>query len=525
MSYDDYGELSLEHEYHNLANDYYKIGEFDKAIEHYNKALELRPDLLETYFNRGLAYTRKGMYDKAMEDMNKVIELNPDLAEAYYTRGLVHEYKLEYDLAILDYNKALEVDPKYTKAETQRQVAYNKKASMAAGGGYGGGAGPMTPGAPGGGGKEGEGLTKFQIMERPKTRFKDVAGLEKVKNKIYEYIVYPLTKPDLAKRYGKEVGGGVIMYGPPGCGKTYVAKAAAGEGAAAFISVKMSDIVDMYAGNTEKNLHNAFETARKHTPCILFFDEIDGIAGKREGMDQSFEKRAINQFLLEMDGAEYTNDGVLSIGATNAPWDIDAALRRSGRFSKVIYIGEPDTKTRREILKLNLKNRPYVKSMPVGRIARMTEGYSPADLAQLVEAAATVPWLEAYNSGKERSITFQDFTKVSSGEDAVTPSLPAWYGSVKKKLIKEDENEDENYKHGLLRGVLMEMVSLESPDTQSAQSGSKGHTVKHKQEQKGLLEEEERRIFNALIKDIEKRTDGTYLFLKKIRTMLARYLI
>ncbi len=207
MSYDDYGELSLEHEYHNLANDYYKIGEFDKAIEHYNKALELRPDLLETYFNRGLAYTRKGLYDKAMEDLNKVIELNPNLAEAFYTRGLVHEYKLEYDLAILDYNKALEVDPKYSKAETQRQVAYNKKASLAAGGGagaYGGGPPPTTPGAPGG---QGDGLTKFQIMEKPKMRFKDVAGLDKVKNKIMEYIVFPLKEPDLSKRYGKEAGG------------------------------------------------------------------------------------------------------------------------------------------------------------------------------------------------------------------------------------------------------------------------------------------------------------------------------
>jgi tetratricopeptide (TPR) repeat protein len=127
---DDYGELSLEYEYHNLANDYYKIGEFDKAIEHYNKALELRPDLLETYFNRGLAYTRKGLYDHAQEDLNKVIELNPNLAEAYYTRGLIHEYKLEYPLAINDYNKALEVDPKYNKAETQKLVARNKMAGL-----------------------------------------------------------------------------------------------------------------------------------------------------------------------------------------------------------------------------------------------------------------------------------------------------------------------------------------------------------------------------------------------------------
>lgn len=378
----------------------------------------------------------------------------------------------------------------------------------------------MTPGAPGGG--EGDGLTKFQIMEKPDMHFDDVAGLEKIKNRILEYIVFPLRKPELAKRYGKEAGGGVIMYGPPGCGKTYIAKASAGECESSFMSVKMSDIVDMYAGNTEKNLHNAFETARTNTPCILFFDEIDGIAGKREGMDQSFEKRAINQFLLEMDGVEYSNDGVLAIGATNAPWDIDAALRRSGRFSRTIYIGEPDTKTRREILKLHLKNRPYTKNLPIGRIARMTEGYSPADLAQLVEAAATIPWLEAYNTGKERVIVFNDFLKATSGDDAVTPSLPAWYGSVKDKLIEEDENEDEKYKHGFMRGVFMEIISLETPE---GQGGGKEQTVKHKQEQDELLSEEDRRLFSHLIKDIEKRTDGIYLFTRKIRTMFARYVM
>jgi hypothetical protein len=222
-----------------------------------------------------------------------------------------------------------------------------------------------------------------------------------------------------------------------------------------------------------------------------------------------------------MDGAEYSNDGVLAIGATNAPWDIDAALRRSGRFSKMIYIGEPDRKTREEIIKLHLKNRPYVKSLPIGRLSRMTEGYSPADLSEVVDSAATVPWLEAINTGKERKITFKDFLKVTSGEDAVTPSLPAWYGSVKKKLIKEEENDDDQYKKGFIHGIFIEAISLDNPDTQSPQS--RQQTVKHKQEQKGLVNEEERRQFNSIIKDIEKRTDGTYMFLKKVRTMFARY--
>ncbi|HHQ45431.1 MAG TPA: AAA family ATPase, partial [Candidatus Altiarchaeales archaeon] len=426
FDFDDFGELSLEHEYHNLANDYYKIGEFQKSVEFYNKALELNPDLLETYFNRALAYTRMQQYDKALEDLAKVVEMNPHLAEAYYTRGLVYEYKQDYNRAVQDYNKALEVDPGYSKADTQRQVAQGKLATLASGGQPP----AMTPGAPSGGGGGGEEstLTEFKVMEPPNISFKDVAGLEHIKEKIYDYVLNPIAHPELSKRYGKKAGGGVIMYGPPGCGKTYIAKAAAGEKGVNFISVTASDIVDMYAGNTEKNLHNAFETARKNTPCILFFDEIDGTAGKREGMDQSFEKRAINQFLMELDGAEYDNTGVLAIGATNAPWDIDAALRRPGRFGKAIYVGEPDKKSRAAILKIHMKKRPYSKTLSFGRLARMTEGFSSADLASLADAAASIPWKEAIKTGKERVINFADFKNAMKGDDGVKPSLPSWYG-------------------------------------------------------------------------------------------------
>jgi len=272
FDFDDFGELSLEHEYHNLANDYYKIGEFEKSVEFYDKALELNPDLLETYFNRALAYTRMQQYDKALEDLAKVIEMNPHLAEAYYTRGLVYEYKQDYTRAVQDYDKALEVDPGYSKAETQKQVAQGKLSTVA----QGGQPPAMTPGAPSGGGGGGGGeentLTEFKVMPAPNMSFKDVAGLEDIKEKIYDYVLNPIAHPELSKKYGKVAGGGVIMYGPPGCGKTYIAKASAGEKGVNFISVTASDIVDMYAGNTEKNLHNAFETARQNTPCILFFD-------------------------------------------------------------------------------------------------------------------------------------------------------------------------------------------------------------------------------------------------------------
>jgi len=524
-SADDLGdefEINLEHEYHNLGNDYYRVGEFDKAIEHFNKALELAPDLLEAYFNRSLAYTRKGEYDHAMDDLNKVIELNPNLAEAYYTRGLVHEYKQEYDLAVEDYEESLDIDPGYAKAQTQLDSAKGKLnqlggagASGSAAAGTGGAAGPET----------GEGLTEFRVLEKPNMKFDDVAGLMKVKEKLRDSIVYPLTNPELAKKYGMEAGGGILLYGPPGCGKTLMGKASAGECQAKFISVKMSDIVDMYAGNTEKNLHNAFETARVNIPCILYFDELDGIAGKREGMDQSFEKRSINQFLIELDGIEYSNQGVLICGATNAPWDVDAALRRSGRFSKSVYIAPPDRKTRAGIVELNLKKRPVESRIPVGRIARMTDGFAGADVKALCDAAAAIPWKEALKSGKERVIRFRDFVKATKGDEGVKSTLPAWFGSVKKKLIEDEEEDEKGKKNKGVMGVLInDVFSLDMPKSEGGGS-SEDMTVKHKQENKDLIPEEERQLFHALIRDIKDRTDPTKKLFRKIVVVVSKYVM
>lgn len=515
----DYG-VKLEHEYHNLANDYYKIGEFDKAIEHFNKALELKPDLLESYFNRGLAYTRKQEYDKALADLNKVIELNPNLGEAYYTRGLVYEYQLDYNKAISDYDRALQVDPGYSRAQTQKEVAQSKMSAGAAPAAGGGAAQPAT-----GDGKKEEGsVTQFEVLKKPNMGFKDVAGLERTKELIKDYIVYPLMEPELAKRYGTKAGGGVMFYGPPGTGKTYIAKASAGECAASFIAVKISDIVDMYAGNTEKNLHAAFETARQNNPCILFFDEVDGMGGKRDDMQQSFERRAINQFLTEMDGVEYDNEGVLVVGATNAPWDTDSALRRAGRFSRSIYFEEPNQKTRFELFKLNLKGRPVDPKLNLGRLSRLTEGFSGADVKELCNAAASVPWKEALKTRKERHITFRDFVKASSGKHAVTSSLPAWYSSVKKFLIEEEEDEDDKKKGGITGSVFRDVFSMPTSQSSSGDQNS-AMTVKHKKDQEELLGEEERRLYADLIKDIKKYTDPMYMMWRKAKKMWARYVM
>lgn len=167
-------------------------------------------------------------------------------------------------------------------------------------------------------------------IDRPTITFRDLGGMESVKEEIRLKIIFPLTHPDLYAAYGKKIGGGILIYGPPGCGKTHLARATAGEIQANFINVGLNEILDMWLGNSEKNLNQVFDRARRNTPCVLFFDEVDALAASRNDLRHSGNKQLINQFLSELDGVRYSNEGVLILAATNAPWHIDTAFRRPG---------------------------------------------------------------------------------------------------------------------------------------------------------------------------------------------------
>ena len=189
-------------------------------------------------------------------------------------------------------------------------------------------------------------------LERPKISFADVGGMESLKEEIRLKILHPLANPELYKMYGKSVGGGILMYGPPGCGKTYLARATAGEAKAAFLAVGIEDVLDMWLGNSERRLHQLFETARQNTPCMLFFDEVDALGAKRSDMRASAARMLVNQFLSELDGVSHSNEGVLILAATNAPWHVDSAFRRPGRFDRVLFVPPPDAAARQDILRL-----------------------------------------------------------------------------------------------------------------------------------------------------------------------------
>jgi SpoVK/Ycf46/Vps4 family AAA+-type ATPase len=414
--------------YNNRGDAYYRKQDFDKSIVDYDKAISLNPKYLKAFYNRGLAYACQQDYERAVKDFDKVVELNPNFSEAYHIRGLAYDYMGNLEKAIADYDKAIELKPDFTEAISHREQAKQKQA----GGGGGGAQGAST----GGGTGEGNVVNPVKLLSKPNMTFLDVAGLKLVKELINDMIVYPLLQPDLARRYGKLGGGGIMLYGPPGCGKTFIVKGAAGEAQCAFINAKISDIMDMYVGNTEKNLHAIFETARKNSPCMIFFDEVEALGGRRDEMKQQpYQKMAVNQLLYEMDGLEATNVNVLVIGATNAPWDVDPALRRSGRFSKIIFIPEPDYESRKQLFKLHAKRFPH-RGVSFERLARCTIGYAAADIKQICEDAAAIPWKEAFKGSKEREVRMKDFLEAVRKKKS---SLPPWYESANKEIGEQKE--------------------------------------------------------------------------------------
>ena len=249
----------------------------------------------------------------------------------------------------------------------------------------------------------------------PRITLQDVGGLDDVKRRLNSSFLAPLRNPKLRKMYGATLKGGLLLWGPPGCGKTFVARAVAGELGARFIAVGLHDVLDMWLGNSERNVHATFDLARRNAPCVVFLDEIDALGHKRTNLVRSAGRNVVVQLLTELDGIADANDGVFVLGATNQPWDVDPALRRPGRFDRTLLVLPPDEPARRAILEREGQGLPVSPTIDVREIARRTEGFSGADLQLLWREASERALEDSIALPEPRAIVMDDLLAAAGG--------------------------------------------------------------------------------------------------------------
>lgn len=267
--------------------------------------------------------------------------------------------------------------------------------------------------------------------------FATVVGMATLKQEAKLRIIEPFRKPDLFKKYGQRAGGGLLLFGPPGCGKTHFARALASECQARFFDVSIAQLVDRWFGETEQRLARVFAEARAARPALLFFDEIDALARARDGRSDLWNS-IVNTFLHELDGVATNNEGLLVIGASNAPWLIDAAFKRPGRLDRALFVPPPDLEARVALLMLALKDKPHEEIKPL-LIAERLEHASGADLMALVDDAARLVLDEVLRTGQERPIRQSDLLAASERR---RPSTISWLEQARNHIEFANESGD-----------------------------------------------------------------------------------
>ncbi|MBX3254178.1 MAG: AAA family ATPase [Chitinophagaceae bacterium] len=396
-----------------LAETLLKAGRLQEAEAEYKELLALTDDVKIKAALAKVFYLQQ-QYSRCNVILEALIQGGSPDAEVFVLHAKALLKENEISKAIESYQRALLLDPGSTDEELDNELRVNTTTSYT----------------------EDDGGDHSPFVQKPSINFDDVGGMADIKKEIDLKIIRPLRHPELYKAYGKKTGGGILLYGPPGCGKTYIAKATAGQVNARFISVGLSDILDMWIGNSEKNLHYVFETARQNTPCVLFFDEIDALGASRSDMKQSGGRHLINQFLQELDGIDGNNEGILVLGATNTPWHLDSAFRRPGRFDRIIFIPPPDESARESILKIKLKNKP-ADAIDYRALAKKTVNFSGADLEALIDIAIEEKLEASFEDGVPRPLTTKDLENAGKKHK---PSTTEWFGTAKNFALFSNDS-------------------------------------------------------------------------------------
>ena len=402
----------------------HRAGQAQQAEDLYREGLRYHPADATLQLGLAQAYFALGKTSAAFVVVEELLNQDDALAPAHLLHARLLAATQQPDAARAAYAQALHLDASLADAALASELQASAPRRVAASG--------PTPGPA----AEAPTPPPTASLEKPRITFQDVGGMEAVKEEIQLKIIHPLHFPDLYKAYGKAAGGGLLLYGPPGCGKTYLARATAGEVQASFLSVGIADILDMWLGNSEKNLHQLFETARAQAPCVLFFDEVDALAANRHDLRQSAGRTVINQFLEELDGVSASNEGVLIIAATNAPWHLDPAFRRPGRFDKIALVTPPDEPARASIIEILLKGKPLEASVNPAAVAARTAGLSGADLKAVVDAAVDARLRLSMRAGRPLPIAQADLLEAAK---LVKPSTKEWFATARNYALYSNE--------------------------------------------------------------------------------------
>lgn len=429
----------------------------DDDIQALRKSVEFSPDNIALRQHLARTLLNRGRYDEAEQEYRAAIALAPrnaslqiGLAETYYAAGkdshalaiiesqvhsanpsaeahLLHARLLlrqgDVSFAVTEYKSAVDLDEDLRDSDLENRLGIDEPE------------GEVVDGKLRAGWEPADDEPSDIEIERPEIDFSSVGGMEDLKEEIRMKIIHPIQNAEIFKAYGKTIGGGILMYGPPGCGKTHLARATAGEINAGFISVGISDVLDMWIGNSERNLHELFQQARRNAPCVMFFDEVDALGASRSDMKTSAGRHLINQFLSEMDGVEHSNDGVLILAATNAPWHLDSAFRRPGRFDRILFVPPPDVAARANILRILLDGKP-VDSIDHSHVARKAKSLSGADLKALVDVTVEAKLTDALKSGVPLPIVTKDLVAAAK---RIKPSTKEWFATARNYALYSNQ--------------------------------------------------------------------------------------
>ena len=406
-----------------LASSLLLAGRSEEAVKEFREALARWPDNPDLKLGLARSFYHLGKNSESLVIVEKLIEQKDPPAGAYvlHARLLLRDGNVAR--AVREYRKAIDLDPSAADAELASRLGVGADEQA-----------PVSEGRVRGAAEDPARAPDLAI-ERPAVSFKDVGGMEALKEEIRMKIIHPLNHPEFYKAYGKAVGGGILMYGPPGCGKTHLARATAGEIRAGFLAVGIHDVLDMWIGQSERNLHELFEQARRSAPCVLFFDEVDALGASRSDMRQSAGRQLINQFLSELDGVQSVNDGVLILAATNAPWHLDSAFRRPGRFDRILFVPPPDAEARAAILRILLRGKPC-GDVDFEHLAKKTEHYSGADLKAVVDLAIEEKLRAAIKEGAPKPIATKD---LAATVPKAKPTTREWFSSARNYALYSNQ--------------------------------------------------------------------------------------